>query len=93
MTRVHEKVIQSMDLKKGQAPSLNMAEKANVAEFFSEVKAEIKRIDWTSPDELKAYTKIVIASMFAFGFGIYVIDLVIRACLNGFSHFIKFLVG
>lgn len=93
MTRVHQKAVQKMDIKKGQSQAIKSVDKKKFLNFFVEVKSELKRVEWTSKEELKAYTKIVIACMFAFGFSIYLIDLVIRGCLDGINLFVKFLIG
>ena len=47
-----------------------------------EYKEELKRISWTSKEELKSLTKIVIGATFAFGLGIYLVDLVIKGVLH-----------
>ncbi|MBS0623380.1 MAG: preprotein translocase subunit SecE [Verrucomicrobia bacterium] len=83
-----------MDIKKEQTQSsVNSSSQQKLVGFMGEVKKELGRIEWTSQEELKAYTKIVVACMFAFGFSIYVIDLVIRGCLGGMNLFIKLLTG
>ncbi|GAB4188502.1 MAG: hypothetical protein Tsb0015_08590 [Simkaniaceae bacterium] len=46
--------------------------------FLQEMKDEMKKVSWTSKEELKVCTKIVLGSIFALGFGIYVVDLVIK---------------
>ncbi len=55
--------------------------KLQVADFVGEIKAELKRINWTSPEELKTYTKIVVGATFFCGMGIYFMDLIIQAGL------------
>lgn len=61
-------------------------------DFFGDIKAEFTKISWTSPEELRAYTKIVVAATFFLGMGIYVIDLVIQSLLNGLG-FVMHLIG
>ncbi len=56
--------------------------KANPFEYLGEVKTEFKKITWTTQDELKAYTKIVVAATFIFGLVIYGTDLFIQGCLG-----------
>lgn len=53
----------------------------NATEFIGEIKTELKRISWTSPDELKMYTKIVVGATFFCGMGIYFMDLIIQTSL------------
>ncbi len=55
--------------------------KLQIADFIGAIKAELKRITWTSPEELKTYTKIVVGATFFFGMGIYFMDLFIQAGL------------
>lgn len=55
--------------------------KLQIADFIGEIKAELKRITWTSPEELKTYTKIVVGATFFCGMGIYFMDLFIQAAL------------
>lgn len=50
--------------------------------FIADLKAEFRKITWTQKDELFQSTKVVVASIFIFGFGIYVVDLVVRGGLN-----------
>ncbi len=90
MQRVNQKAIQKMDTKKRPAGA---ADRVNPVQFVGEVKQELKRVDWTSKDELFAYTKIVVACIFAFGLSIYLIDLVIRGALDFMNLFVKWLVG
>lgn len=54
--------------------------------MFEEFKEELKKITWTSQEELKVCTKVVLGSIFALGVGIYAIDLSIRGILESFSQ-------
>ena len=51
-------------------------------DFVGDIKDELKKIRWTSPEELKVYTKIVVGATFIFGMGIYFMDLLIQGLLN-----------
>lgn len=82
--------VKTMEPKKSQQTALHSSKdkeavaaqkKLKVADFVGEVKAELKRINWTSPEELKTYTKIVVGTTFFFGMGIYFMDLIIQAGL------------
>ncbi len=79
-----------MDLKKGKSASW---EAKKVVTFVGEVKQELKKIEWTSKEELKAYTKIVLASTFLFGLFVYSIDLIMRGILSALDGFLKFIGG
>lgn len=61
--------------------------------FFSGLKEELKKVSWTSKDELIVCTKVVVGSTVAFGFGIYVIDLLIRNALQGMHHMARWIFG
>lgn len=61
--------------------------------YIREVQNELKKVTWTSKDELKTCTKIVIGSTFVFGIGIYVVDLIIRGALNTISGFVHLIGG
>ena len=91
MQQWKESVMGVIDAKKGV--SSKMMDRKKFRDLLGEIKQELKRIDWTSKEELKAYTKVVIACMFAFGFSIYFIDLTIRGCLSGINLLITWLVG
>ena len=58
-----------------------------------ELKEELKKVSWTTQEELKLSTKIVIVSIFAFGFGIYFFDLVIKGVLDSVALFVHFIFG
>ncbi|MCH9608935.1 MAG: Protein translocase subunit SecE [Chlamydiales bacterium] len=82
------KAIQKMEAKKQ-----TKADAQSLVKFFGDVKQELKRVDWTSKDELRAYTKIVVACIFSFGLSIYFVDLIIRGSLDFMNLFVKWLVG
>lgn len=61
--------------------------------YISELKTELKKVTWTTKDELVLFTKVVVGSTFALGLGIYAVDLVIKGVLNGFSALIHLIFG
>lgn len=61
--------------------------------YLQELKKELKQVTWTSKDELMMFTKIVVAATFAFGLGIYGIDILIKVCLTGFKGLIHLIFG
>ena len=65
----------------------------DIINFASEVKQELKRVDWTTKEELQSYTKIVVACIFLFGFSIYCVDLLLRTGLGGINFLVKWIVG
>ena len=66
--------------------------KAKKTHFFQDMKEEMKKVSWTTKEELGTCTKIVIGAVFALGLGIYVVDLVIRYALQGIGGLIR-LIG
>ncbi len=62
-------------------------------EFVGEIKDEFKKISWTSPEELKVYTQIVVGATFFFGMGIYLLDLTIQGVLNSLGLVIRWISG
>lgn len=58
-------------------------------DFLGDIKAEFGKINWTTPEELQTYTKIVVGATFLFGMGIYVMDLVIQLVLGGLEAFMR----
>ncbi|MCC5832489.1 MAG: preprotein translocase subunit SecE [Chlamydiales bacterium] len=61
--------------------------------FVGEVKQELKKVEWTSKEELKSYTKIVLVSTFIFGMFVYLVDLLIQSFLGGVNLLVKFITG
>jgi preprotein translocase subunit SecE len=87
------KAIQKMEVKKKSALSASKFEGKKVVEFVGAIKQEFRRIEWTNAGELKSYTKIVLASIFLFGMGIYLIDLILQGILGGVNIVVKFFTG
>jgi preprotein translocase subunit SecE len=95
--------VNAMEIKKNQELSkpanASAKEKEAIAKagqwqnFLGDLKDEFSKISWTSPEELKTYTKIVVAGTFFFGMGIYVMDLIIRNVLNGFEGLVRLIGG
>lgn len=61
--------------------------------YFRELKEELKKVTWTTKDELIFCTKIVVGSTFIFGLGIYFIDLGIKTVLNGVGLVVRLIFG
>ena len=61
--------------------------------YFREVQNELKRVTWTSKEELILCTKVVIVSTLLFGLAIYVVDLGIRGVLDLADAFVRMLAG
>ncbi len=61
--------------------------------YFREVQNELKKVTWTSKQELIFCTKAVIIATFLFGFAIYAVDLAIRGILNGAGSLFQAIFG
>lgn len=92
--------VKTMEIKKSQQlakPSNNDAKESSVRatqwiDFFGDVKAEFLKITWTSPEELRTYTKIVVGMTLFLGMGIYFMDLIIQLVLGGLESIMR-LIG
>lgn len=94
MQRANTKAIQDMDAKKSRSSSsAKKLQGRKVVEFVGDVKQELKKVEWTNKDELRGYTKIVLASTFIFGMFVYFIDLFIQGFLGGINLLVKFFTG
>lgn len=86
----------TMDVKKNQFSSPKVEENApvttgKVVDFVGEIKSELHKISWTSPEELKVYTKIVVGMTLFLGLGIYLTDLIIQSFLHGLNLFLRWI--
>lgn len=61
--------------------------------YLREVQGELRKVTWTTKEELKSSTKVVLLSTFVFGLGIYLIDLVIRGALDLVSYVVRWIGG
>lgn len=68
-------------------------EKFKIRDWIESLKAEIRSIHWTSKEELRVYTKIVVGATFFFGMGVYLTDLLIHGVMNLLSWTASLLVG
>jgi len=62
-------------------------------DFVGDVKSEFHKISWTTPQELRTYTKLVVGATFLCGMGIYAIDLSIQSCLHMMGAVFHFIFG
>jgi preprotein translocase subunit SecE len=61
--------------------------------FLREVQNELKKVTWTSKEELIFCTKAVIIATFLFGLTIYAVDLSIRGVLDLTGFFVRMIFG
>jgi len=57
--------------------------------FFKDMKEEMKKVSWTTREELLTCTRIVVGAIFALGIGIYAVDLFIRFVLQGIGSLVR----
>ena len=61
--------------------------------FLRKVQKELKLVSWTSRPELFLSTRIVLISIFVFGFSIYGMDVVIRTVFSSISNLARLITG
>ncbi|PIS03166.1 MAG: preprotein translocase subunit SecE [Chlamydiae bacterium CG10_big_fil_rev_8_21_14_0_10_42_34] len=69
-----------------------ITEKKKVS-YLREVQNELKKVTWTSKEELIFCTKAVIIATFLCGLTIYVVDLGIRGFIDLASNFVRMIFG
>ncbi len=67
--------------------------KSSKANYIRELKEELKKVTWTTKEELIFFTKIVVGATFILGLGIYAVDLSIKGVLNGFAALVHLIFG
>ncbi|MGC1879403.1 MAG: preprotein translocase subunit SecE [Rhabdochlamydiaceae bacterium] len=75
------------------APAQQASKKKRPFHYIQELKEELKKVSWTTKEELKMSTKVVIGATFLFGIGIYLFDLVIKGCLDFIALIVHFIFG
>ncbi len=60
--------------------------------FLHDIKEELRKVSWTSREEIKICTKIVLGVVFVLGMGIYVVDLTLKGALHGITRITHFIV-
>lgn len=65
----------------------------NVAKAVGEIKEELRKVSWPPKEDLQFCTKIVIGATFAFGLGIYAVDLLIKALLFSIKSSMLWIFG
>lgn len=61
--------------------------------YFREVQNELKKVTWTSKEELIFCTKAVVVATVLFGLAIYAVDLGIRGTLEGAGNLVRMMFG
>lgn len=74
-------------------PAQPASKKKSVFSYIQELKEELKKVSWTTKEELKLSTKVVIGAVFLFGLGIYLFDMIIKGCLDFIALAVHFIFG
>jgi preprotein translocase SecE subunit len=53
--------------------------------FYGELKEEIRRVHWTTKEELQTHTRVVVGATLLFGILVYVVDLVCQYSVWGLA--------
>jgi len=90
--------VKTMEVKKTQQLTSDVSRDTTVStkkakSFLADVKLEITKISWTTPEELRTYTKIVVIATFAMGIGVYMIDVFIQLFLGTLEGIIRMIGG
>lgn len=75
------------------AASQQVSKKKPLFSFIQELKDELRKVSWTTKDELKLSTKLVVGATFFLGLGIYLFDLVIKGALDFVAFVVHFIFG
>lgn len=67
--------------------------KRSVASFIQSLKDELRKVTWTSKQELLTCTKVVVVSTVVCGFGIYLVDLFLKQSLDGIHALARLIFG
>lgn len=84
--------ITTMDEKKVHS-EVESQPKMSAIDYVEEVKSEFKKVSWTSKEELKSYTQIVVGATFAFGLGVFFMDVMIQTVLHSLNAILKLILG
>ena len=82
-----------MEAKLSQMRANVEAKKISPLGFIRDLKDELRKINWTTKEELKFCTKIVVGATLFFGLGIYGVDLVIKGVLEAIGIATHFIFG
>ena len=89
----------AMDVKLNQtrtnsdASAQQSAKRKPMFSFVQELKEELKKVSWTSKEELIVSTKAVVCATFFLGMGIYLFDLVIKGALDAIAQLVRLIFG
>jgi preprotein translocase SecE subunit len=76
-----------------QIPTVPVTKKRRLFGYIEGIKEELKKVSWTTREELKLSTKVVILATFVFGFAIYCVDFVVKGALDLIGLMARMLFG
>jgi preprotein translocase subunit SecE len=82
-----------IEAKLGDISAKPMVNRPKAATVVREFRDELKKVSWTTKEELKLFTKIVVGATFILGLGIYVVDLMIKGGLQLIGRIVHFIFG
>lgn len=74
-------------------PLRQATKRKSIFAFIQELKSELSKVNWTTKEELKFSTKVVICAIFLFGLGIYLVDLIVKSGLDLIALIVRFIFG
>jgi len=71
----------------------NSKKSKSVFSYIQDLKDELRKVSWTSQDELSFSTKMVVLATVFFGLGIYLVDFLIKNGLEFVKIIVRFIFG
>ena len=72
---------------------VSLKNRKSVFSYIQDLKEELKKVSWTSQEELTFSTKMVVLATLFFGVGIYLVDFVIKNGLEFVKIVVHFIFG
>lgn len=82
-----------MEKKSSGVKPASSAPRKGYYDYVDTFKSEISKVTWTSAEELRAYTKIVVGATFVFGMGIYFADVCIQGGLTVLGYLMRLITA
>jgi preprotein translocase subunit SecE len=79
-----------MDAKLRDLSARTEMNRPKLGSLIREYKEELKKVSWTTKEELKFFTKIVVGNTFVLGLGIYFADLIIKGVIHLIGRIVHF---
>ena len=80
-------------LESSRAAAAKTAKARRLFDFVQEIKDELRKVSWTTKEELIFSTKAVIGSIFVLGLSIYGVDLIVKRVLDLISFAVHYIFG